>query len=223
MAPAIRKLRVPIASLRCNFIPTAILIIPTRRKNSKRCSEAYAILADNEKRALYDRFGHAGSRWRQEVQGFDPAIFHDFGDIFGDFFGIGDIFGGGSRRRGRGQRGADLREDITLEFEEAVFGTETKVMVRRHETCEELQGIRCGRGEVASSLPFVRRTRAGSLSAIFSQRYANLPDLPGVGQRHHRSLHEMQRRRPGAAAKSGGYKGPGWGGRWNANSIYWPR
>ena len=63
----------------------------------------------------------------------------DLGDIFGDFFGLGDIFGAAARgrRRTRAQRGADLREDITLEFEEAVFGTETKVTVRRHEACEE--------------------------------------------------------------------------------------
>src|SRR5207253_9786047 len=98
----------------------------------KECSEAYAILADQEKRARYDRFGHAGIGTAAGAAGFDPSIFQDFSDIFGDFFGFGDLFGGGGRRRTRAQRGADLREDLTLEFEEAAFGAETQVNVRRH-------------------------------------------------------------------------------------------
>jgi molecular chaperone DnaJ len=67
-------------------------------------------------------------------------VFQDFSDIFGEFFGFGDMFGGGGRRRSRVQRGADLREDLTLEFEEAFFGVEKKVTVRRHEACEDCQG-----------------------------------------------------------------------------------
>src|SRR5689334_5434745 len=109
---------------------------PDAEEKFKECSEAYAVLADSEKRAMYDRFGHAAVGGAGAA-GFDATIFQDFSDIFGDFFGFGDIFGGGSRRRSRTQRGADLREDITLQFEEAVFGTETKVNVRRHEVCED--------------------------------------------------------------------------------------
>src|SRR5947207_6563585 len=96
---------------------------PDAEEKFKEASEAYAILADSEKRALYDRFGHAGvSSAAGAGAGFDAAIFQDFSDIFGDFFGFGDLFGGGSRRRSRAQRGADLREDIQLEFEEAEIG-----------------------------------------------------------------------------------------------------
>lgn len=116
---------------------------PDAEEKFKEATEAYTILADSEKRALYDRFGHAGVSSSAAGQGgFDAAIFQDFSDIFGDFFGFGDLFGGGGsgRRRTRAQRGGDLREDLTLEFEEAVFGTTTEVRIRRHESCDDCKG-----------------------------------------------------------------------------------
>ena len=112
---------------------------PDAEEKFKECSEAYAILADADKRAAYDRFGHAAVSGAG-AGGFDPTVFQDVSEIFGDFFGFGDLFGGGSRRGSRAQRGPDLREDVTLEFEEAVFGTETKVSVRHHATCEDCHG-----------------------------------------------------------------------------------
>lgn len=108
---------------------------PDAEERFKEATEAYTILADGQKRAQYDRFGHAGVGSGMGVGGFDPTIFQDFSDILSDLMGFGDIFGGGTRRRSWAQRGADLREDVTLEFEGAVFGTEIKVQVRRHETC----------------------------------------------------------------------------------------
>jgi len=113
---------------------------PDAEEKFKELTEAYAILADSEKRSLYDRFGHAGVSSSGGPAGFDPSVFQDFGDIFGEFFGFGDLFGGGGRRRSRAQRGADLREDLNLEFDEAVFGTEKQVKVRRHETCDSCRG-----------------------------------------------------------------------------------
>ena len=115
---------------------------PDAEEKFKEVSEAYAVLADSEKRSVYDRYGHAGlGGVPGGGVGFDATVFQDFSDIFGEFFGFGDMFGGGSgRRRSRVQRGADLREDLTLEFEEAFFGTETRVSVRRHEACEECHG-----------------------------------------------------------------------------------
>jgi molecular chaperone DnaJ len=155
---------------------------PDAEEKFKEASEAYAILADNEKRALYDRFGHAGvSSGSGGGAGFDPAIFHDFSDIFGDFFGFSDIFGGGSRRRGRGQRGADLREDITLEFEESVFGTDTKVTVRRHETCEDCRGS----GAAPGKAPVQCRTCAGQGQVRYQQSFLSVtrtcPTCQGLG------------------------------------------
>src|SRR5207248_3339604 len=96
---------------------------PDAEEKFKEVSEAYAVLADGDKRATYDRFGHAGlGGGSGSSGGIDPTVFQDFSDIFGEFFGFGDMFGGGGRRQSRVQRGADLREDLTLEFEEAYFG-----------------------------------------------------------------------------------------------------
>ena len=68
---------------------------PDAEEQFKECSEAYAVLADSEKRARYDRFGHAGvgSGTAEQGGGFDPTVFNDFHDIFGDIFGFGDMFG----------------------------------------------------------------------------------------------------------------------------------
>lgn len=123
---------------------------PDAEDKFKEITEAYAILADSEKRSLYDRFGHAGLGGSSGGPvGFDPAIFQDFGDIFGDIFGFGDMFGQGGRRRSRAQRGADLREDLHLEFDEAVFGAERQVNVRRHETCDGCRGNGAAPGKAA--------------------------------------------------------------------------
>jgi molecular chaperone DnaJ len=125
---------------------------PDAEERFKEITEAYAILADSEKRSLYDRFGHAGVSGNSAgPAGFDPAIFQDFGDIFGDIFGFGDAFGQGSRRRSRAQRGADLREDLNLEFDEAVFGTDKEVNVRRHETCDACRGAGTAPGKAPVS------------------------------------------------------------------------
>jgi len=113
----------------------------------KEASEAYSILADGSKRAHYDRFGHVDVG----RVGFDDSIFEDFHDIFGEFFGFGDLFGGGGRQRTRARRGADLREDLTLEFEEAAFGMKTEVEVSRHETCGECQGSGAAAGKAATT------------------------------------------------------------------------
>ena len=112
--------------------------------NFRQCTEAYSILSDTEKRSLYDRFGHAGVSSGGMDAGFNSTIFEEFQDIFGDLFGMQDIFGGGRGRRGgrgsRGQRGADLRYDLILIFEEAAAGVTTKIKVARREICEACNG-----------------------------------------------------------------------------------
>ena len=127
----------------------------------KECAEAYSVLADADKRARYDRFGHAAvSGAAGGAQGFDPTIFAEFDDIFGsigDIFGLGGMFGGG-RRRGGPQRGADLRYDLEITFEQAATGTETTIQIPRHETCETCSGSGAAAGTSASACPQCRGT-----------------------------------------------------------------
>ncbi len=103
----------------------------------KESAEAYGVLQDPEKRRRYDAYGHAGLGGAGGAAGFDPSAFADFGDILGDFFGFGDAFG---RRRGGPRRGADLRYNLDLSFEEAAFGTETHIRIPRAETCATCGG-----------------------------------------------------------------------------------
>lgn len=153
---------------------------PDAEEKFKECSEAYAVLADSEKRAMYDRFGHAGVG-SAGSSGFDASNFQDLGDIFGDLFGFGDIFGGGGRRRNRAQRGADLREDLTLEFEEAVFGTESKVTVRRNETCDDCRGTGAAKGKA----PVTCRSCNGQGQVRYQQGFFSIartcPTCQGTG------------------------------------------
>ena len=127
----------------------------------KEAAEAYAVLADAQKRTLYDRFGHAGlSGAGGPGGGFDPTIFADFSDIFaglGDVFGFGDIFGT-RRRRGGPQRGADLRYDLEITFDESAAGTETTIQIPREEGCETCSGTGAAPGTTAETCAQCRGT-----------------------------------------------------------------
>lgn len=115
----------------------------------KEAAEAYSVLSDPEKRSLYDRFGKSGLGGAGGFSGFDQDVFGDFSDILGDLFGFGGIFGG-QRRRSRGGAGAgrDLRYDLEIEFEEAVFGLESKIQVARLEACDDCGGSGAEEGGV---------------------------------------------------------------------------
>lgn len=104
----------------------------------KEASEAYQVLSDPERRAQYDRFGHAAFEQGPGFGGFDfsGAGFEDiFSDIFGDFFGTGR-----GRGRTRARRGEDLRYDLEIKFEEAIFGVEKVINVPRLAACEACDG-----------------------------------------------------------------------------------
>jgi molecular chaperone DnaJ len=118
----------------------------------KLAAEAYAILSDGDKRARYDRFGHAGVG--NGAQGFDPSQFSGFEDIFG---GLGDIFGFGSGGRRSGpQRGADLRYDLEIKFEQAAKGVETNIQIPRQETCGTCKGNGAAPGTTPATCPQCR-------------------------------------------------------------------
>ena len=138
----------------------------------KEASEAYSVLSDAQKRATYDRYGHAGLRGGGPGgggAGFQSAeeIFSQFSDIFGDFFG-----GGGGGRRGGGQRvrrGADLQYHLTMDFLEGVHGAVKDIEYPVHRPCDTCAGsgadpahppTTCdmcnGQGEVVQAQMFLR-------------------------------------------------------------------
>jgi len=113
--------------------------------------------------------------------GFDATVFQDFSDIFGEFFGFSDLFGGRGGRRTRAQRGADLREDITIEFEEAVFGAEKTISYRRHDLCETCRGS----GSAHGKAPVTCRTCGGRGQVRYQQGFFSIartcPACQGAG------------------------------------------
>lgn len=122
----------------------------------KEAAEAYSVLADADKRHMYDRFGHAGLGSAATGAGFDPSVFTGFEDILGglgDVFGFGDLFGGGGRRRGGPGRGADLRYDLEISFEESARTTETAIQIPRQETCETCHGTGAAAGSQPKTCP----------------------------------------------------------------------
>jgi len=144
---------------------------PDAEEKFKEISEAYAVLSDDEKRMQYDQLGHEGisSRytWDDIFRSADfDRIFRDLGFGFGGFDTIFDMFfGGGARRRYGPQKGADLRYDMELTLEEAVFGLETEIEVPRVEVCGTCHGSGAKPGTSPRKCPKcngtgeIRRTR----------------------------------------------------------------
>jgi molecular chaperone DnaJ len=149
----------------------------------KEAAEAYSILADTEKRSLYDRFGHAGVSSAASA-GFDPTVFQGFEDLFGglgDIFGFGDLFGGG-RRRGGPQRGGDLRYDLEITFEESAQGAETSIQIPRHETCETCSGTGAAPGSSPTVCAQCRGQGQVRMQRGFLTVAATCPQCRGAGR-----------------------------------------
>ncbi|MGA2988290.1 MAG: molecular chaperone DnaJ, partial [Terriglobia bacterium] len=148
---------------------------PDRKEESeerfKEITEAYSVLADPQKRAAYDRFGHAAVGGGGAPD-FNSTIFSDFEDIFGDLFGFGDVFGRTGRGRSRSAGGIDLRYDLEITLEEAAAGLQTKIKIPRWEACATCEGtgakpgskpvscVTCGgRGQIRHQQGFFTVTR----------------------------------------------------------------
>lgn len=144
---------------------------PQAAERFKEAAEAYSVLSDAQKRSVYDQFGHEGLAGAGGIPGFDPAAFRDFADIFGDLFSFGDLFGRpGGRRRTQAQRGADLRYDLEIGFEDAVLGLATEIKFPRQEPCS-----RCsGRGAEPGSNPVACSTCGGRGQMRFQQGFFSL-------------------------------------------------
>jgi molecular chaperone DnaJ len=140
---------------------------PSAEEKFKEASEAYSVLSDAQKRAAYDRYGHAGLQGA--AGGFNPESFTDFSDILGDFFGLGDLFGGG-RRRTRAQRGEDVRYDLEISFEQAVFGLSAEIQVPRMEKCDRCRGS----GSEPGSGPTTCPTCHGRGEVVYQQSFLSI-------------------------------------------------
>ncbi len=159
---------------------------PDAEERFKEINEAFAVLSDEEKRAAYDRFGHAGVRGAGGAPDFN-VDFGNFADIFEEFFGGLGGFGRTSQRtRNAPRRGADMQDKIDLTFEEAVFGVEKEIEITRDEICSTCHGtgaepgttpVRCptcgGSGEVRQ----VRQTLLGSMVQV-----TTCPNCNGRGE-----------------------------------------
>jgi molecular chaperone DnaJ len=148
----------------------------------RECTEAYSVLSDTQKRQIYDTYGHAGLSSSGMGTDFNSSVFQDFHDIFGDFFGFDDLFSGGRRGRGRTQRGADLRYDMTLTFEEAAAGVTTKVKLPKAELCAECNGTGAKKGTGVTNC----QTCGGRGQMAYQQGFFTItrtcPACQGAGQ-----------------------------------------
>jgi len=129
---------------------------PEAEANFKEVNEAFEALSNSEKRAQYDQFGHAGMGAGGFQGGANGAGFGGFGDLFDMFFG-GSGFGMGGQPRGP-QKGADLRYDMEISFEEAAFGLETDIEIPRTEECPTCQGTGAAAGTHPATCPKCRGT-----------------------------------------------------------------
>ncbi len=150
----------------------------------KEINEAYEVLSNDDMRARYDRFGHAGMDGGAGFSGFESG-FGSVADIFEEFFG--GAFSGGGRRQRRGpRRGADLRYDLKISFEEAVFGVEKEIEIERPSTCPSCHGSGAEPGSSPKRCPTcsgsgeVRRVQQSILGSFVN--VSTCPHCRGAGE-----------------------------------------
>ena len=149
-------------------------------KKFKEAAEAFEVLSDQDNRATYDRFGHAG------LEG-AGARFHDVEDIFsafGDLFGdLGGIFGGGGGRgRRRVRRGADVKCEVTIDLLEAARGAEKTIEFARRETCRQCGGVGAAEGTTPETCAYCGGNGQVVQSAGFFRVQTTCPSCRGAGK-----------------------------------------
>ena len=151
----------------------------------KEAAEAYSVLSDAQKRAAYDRFGHAAGAGAGAGGGFNAQGFSNIEDIF-DMFGFGDMFGGAAGGRGGRrttvQRGADLRYDLEITLEDAANGLEQKLDIPRLETCDECDGKGAEKGSSAETCNACQGSGQTRYQQGFFSVMRTCPNCSGKGQ-----------------------------------------
>ena len=147
----------------------------------KEAKEAYEVLSDNKKRAAYDQFGHAGVN-NQAGMGGGFNTGDAFNDIFGDMFG--DIFGNarGQRRQSSAQRGADLRYELDLDLEQAVFGETIKINIPSLIGCDTCAGSGAKKGTQATRCLRCEGRGSVRVQQGFFTLQQTCPECRGAGQ-----------------------------------------
>ncbi len=145
----------------------------------KEAAEAYDVLSDNEKKQVYDRFGHQGLEGRgfTGFSGFED-IFSNFGDIFEDFFS----FGGRRQRGSRARQGKSLRYDLELSLDEAFFGIEKEISFQKYEGCATCEGSGMKPGSQPQTCPTCNGRGQVIRSQGFFQISSTCPSCHGQGQ-----------------------------------------
>lgn len=155
---------------------------PDDKKNAegrfKEATEAFSALSDQDKRARYDQFGHAGL---EGMGGFDFSgvdIFSHFQDLFADFFGG---FTGGGRQRAASQHGADLRVQQRVSLKDAALGCKREISVRTPVPCKDCNGTGVEPGHVLESCPTCRGSGQVSSARSFVMFTSTCPSCRGQG------------------------------------------
>ena len=157
---------------------------PHAEEKFKELGEAYDVLMDPDKRAAYDRFGHAA--FAQGGAGFGSGGFHDPFEIFREVFGGGDLAAEFSRhssvvaraRTDDRRRGSDLRYDMEIKLEEAAFGAEKTIEIEKLDTCEKCHGSGAEPGSRTISCPDLWWPWSGDQFAWIFSYLANMSSLP---------------------------------------------
>jgi molecular chaperone DnaJ len=150
---------------------------PSAQDKFKEAKEAYEVLSDAQKRAMYDQHGHAA--FEHGMGGRGGAGFGDVGDVFGDIFG--DIFGRSGAGRGRPRRGSDLRYIMELDLEEAVFGVSRQIEVPSQVNCHHCNGSGSEDGKTSKCSTCKGHGQVRMQNGIFSIQQA-CPHCGGTGQ-----------------------------------------